>query len=106
LVISSVYTTAAPVVSPYGAAETNPFCSSTLSMNPTNLKAGGSSGIDFDYTSTYYNSDGDSAPLFIASGDGMLSEWRFSTTNDNQFTNSVIKACVGTTTASYHFHMN
>lgn len=85
MVISSVYTTPT-IVSPYGPTETNPICTSTLSMTPNNLKSGGAAGIDFDYAGAYFDWNGDSAPLLIRKGDGASAGWKFITYNDNAFT--------------------
>lgn len=59
-------------------------------MSPTNLKAGGASGIDFDYVSSVYNVIGDSIPLFMRKGDGGLAGWKWILYDDNKFTNQQI----------------
>lgn len=67
---------------------TNPICGGTgiLSFESTNLSGGTSTTIDFDFATTYFDSNGDSAPLFVKKGDGASVGYKFISYSDNKFT--------------------
>jgi len=100
LLIASVSSTT--TISSYTSAN-NPVCSSpgTLSLEPSDLKYAGASGLNFDWATTYLDADGDSAPLLVTRGDGSSVGYKFISYTDNTLTSAVDKECSGTATGEF-----
>lgn len=96
-------------VNPYTGTgtDTNPICDAPgkLDLTATNIKTEQGFPIPFDYASTYFDPNGDAAPLLIKSGDSNF-PWQIFSYFDATIQQGKFVDCTGTTGGTYIAHFN